>query len=169
MEEIPRLQEIRARLEAKVERLSRQYGEAKKQYESVVTALELLADPSTKGFRESEIRIEISEVSGKTLKQALLYVAEKCDGVLKVTPVRKFLIEADVVRNGQSGSNRINNTLMEMTEFERISRGKYRLSDKPEPFGDGFLGTLRDDLMNESNRENEQKEYERILGGESPT
>ena len=36
MEESSRLQEIRFRLEAKVERLSQQYKEAKRKYESVV-------------------------------------------------------------------------------------------------------------------------------------
>ncbi len=165
MEEVSRLQEIRARLEAKVERLSRQYGEAKKQHESVVTALELLADPSTKGFRESEIRIEIGEVQGKTLKQALLYVAEKCGGTLKVTPARKFLIDADVVRNGQSGSNRINTALMEMAEFERIRRGKYRLVDESKSSEKKPRFNFRDDI----DEMDEQSEYEKIMRKESST
>ena len=165
MEEISRLQEIRARLEAKVERLSRQYNESKKQYESVVTALELLGVNPSNSLRESEIRIEISEVSGKTLKQALLYVAEKCGGTLKVTPVRKFLIDADVVRNGQSGSNRINTALMEMAEFERIRRGKYRLVDESKSSEKKPRITLRD----ETDEMYEQLKYEEIMREESPT
>ena len=146
MEESSRLQEIRSRLEAKVERLSQQYKEAKRKYESVVTALELLADNPSKKPPVSEIAVENSEVAGKTLKEALLYIAEKCDGVLKVTPVRKFLIEADVVRNGQSGSNRLNATLGEMPEFERVSRGRYRLVDESKSSEKKPRITFRDEI-----------------------
>ena len=167
MEEESRLQEIRVRLERKVERLARQYEETKKQYESVVIAMGLLTDPSTKGFSDGKTSIEVDELAGKTLKQALLYVAEKHGGVLSVTPARKFLIEAGVVRNGQSGSNRINSTLMEMAEFERVSRGKYRLAGNPELLKKTTTTVTLGDEMDNYYQEKEDKEYSKILAQET--
>ena len=130
MDESSKLQEIKSRLEAKVQKLERQYNEAKRQYSSVVTSLELLADNPSK--RSQATGVEVSEIAGKKLKEALLYIAEKGDGLLRVTPVRKLLVEAEVLRNGQSGSNRISTTLMDMPEFDRVSRGQYRLRDESE-------------------------------------
>ncbi len=132
MDESSRLQEIKSRLEAKVHKLERQYAEAKRQYDSVVTSLELLADNPSKRSQATGIGVEVSEIAGKKLKEALLYIAEKGDGLLKVTPVRKILVEAEVLKNGQSGSNRISSTLIDMPEFERLSRGQYRLRGESE-------------------------------------
>ena len=146
MSELSQLQEIKFHLEAKVERLSRQHQEVKRQYDAVITTLNLLTDNKPKGQNPGGIGVEPAEVTGKTLKAALLYVAEKCDGILKVTPTRKLLVEANVLRNGQSGSNRISATLIEMPEFERVSRGKYRLFDESNNPDDNTLTTRTDSV-----------------------
>ena len=130
MSESSRLEDLQALYGAKIDRLSRQLDEAKKDYDSVVRTLELLAVASGKSQPINGIGVEASEVEGKPLKEALLYIARKCDGILKVSPARKVLVEAEVVRNGQIGSNRISTTLQEMSEFERVRRGQYRLIDE---------------------------------------
>ena len=133
MDESLRLQEIKINLEAKVARLSRQHDQAKKQYESVTTALELLSGSKGNERQARGIGTKPEEIADKTLKEALLHIAGRCDGTLRVTPVRKLLVDAQVLLNGQSGSNRINATLGEMPEFERTDRrGTYRLVDDPD-------------------------------------
>ena len=42
MDEIPKLEELKARLEARVERLTRRLEEAKREHDAVVTSLKLL-------------------------------------------------------------------------------------------------------------------------------
>ena len=133
MDESLRLEEIKINLEAKVARLSRQHDQTKKQYEAVTTALELLSGSKGNERQARGIGTEPEEIAGKTLKEALLHIAGRCDGTLRVTPARKLLVDAQVLLNGQSGSNRINATLGEMPEFERTDRrGTYRLVDDPD-------------------------------------
>ncbi len=133
MDEVLRLEAIKLNLEAKVARLSKQRDQAKQQYEAVTTALELLSGRQVNERQAKSIGINPEEIAGKSLKEALLHIAERCDGVLRVTPARKLLIDAQVLSNGQSGSNRINAALGEMLEFRRTDRrGTYCLVDEPD-------------------------------------
>lgn len=167
MSESQQLQDLKLYLGAKVERLARQHAEAKRQYTAVVTSLELLASGPNSTRRKTELQVKASEVVGKKLKEALRYIAEKCDGAIHVTPVRKLLIEAKVLRNGQSGSNRISSVLIEMPEFKRISRGKYRLIDDPESSEESTRTTLGEEI-DDFYREQQAEEYQKIMREEFP-
>ena len=151
MDEASRLEELKFSLAAKVERLTRSLGEAKRQYDAIVTSLELLDPlPSARRGQPASIGVSVDELSGKNLKDALLYIAEKSDGILRVTQARRLLVEAEIVRPGQSGSNRVNAILGEMhRQFQRIPdrKGRYRLiDDESEPKNETEAGDPSNDV-----------------------
>lgn len=66
-------------------------------------------------------------VEQRKIREELLLIAARSNNILKVTPARKLLVKAGLLSEGQSGSNKVNEILYKMNEFERVGRGKYHL------------------------------------------
>ena len=71
------------------------------------------------------------ELRGSPLEDALIFIAERNDGILPSTPARELLVEAGVLRGNQTG-NALWLALDRSDRFTRESKGRYRLVDEPD-------------------------------------
>ena len=91
--------------------------------------LELFQPPAPKRVRrQTALDISPDDLRGKSLDDALIFIAERNAGVLPSTAARELLVDAGVLVGSQVG-NTLWNALDRSERFERESKGRYRLVD----------------------------------------
>ena len=83
------------------------------------------------GHRAIHLDISPDELRGKPLEDALIFIAERNDGILPSTAARELLVEAGALRGNQTG-NALWLALDRSERFARESKGRYRLVDEPD-------------------------------------
>ena len=117
------------RLSVRVARYTRFLKDAQDRHDALALALDTIKGPSV-AKTSTGSRISIEEVAGKSVQEVLLLIARKHGGELKVSPARRLLVEAELLADGQIGSNRLNAIIYKMSEFEHVGRGLYRLENE---------------------------------------
>jgi hypothetical protein len=124
------LEELKLKLQARMESLQHEYNEAKAQYQSVVTTLGLL------GFKPSGLRLDPQAGTGTfpfgfkglTQAQALERIAKNNNGRFKIKEAKRILLEAGLIRTAKNANNIIYNVIVrEEGKFRRIAPGEYEL------------------------------------------
>ena len=123
---------IRAKVESlarKIERLHDALTTAQQEHAALLLTLGLFQPAAPKRTRrQTALDISLDELRGKSLDDALIYIAERNAGVLPSTAARGLLVEAGVLTGSQVG-NALWNALDRSERFERESKGRYRLVD----------------------------------------
>lgn len=122
-ERIDHLTKKADRLRVELESVERDIGAVKR-------TIEIFSPPPPpKRVRTQEyLNVNADELRGKRLEEALIYIAERNNGVINSRAARYLLIDAGVLR-GQPAttSHALSTELRESERFERITRGKYKL------------------------------------------
>lgn len=128
--QIADLENHRALLAEKVANYTRLLEEVQKKHDAIVIALEVIGQskPASAWRGKPDLDIDPDALAGKPLKAAVLFIAEQSGGVMHVSPARRLLVKAGILREGQYGSNRINSAIRELNRFKRVGRGKYLLT-----------------------------------------
>lgn len=67
------------------------------------------------------------ELQGKTQLQALIHIASKTNGRLKVVDAKRVMLEAGLIRNPKTALSMLYTVINRSGKFEKTSPGKYRL------------------------------------------
>lgn len=121
-------------LERKAGRLRSALRDTERRRDALALTLEHFRPPEAKRARRRGAVLDISpdDLRGKTLEDALIYIAERNDGTLASTAARPVLVDAGVLRGSQVG-NALWSALDRSERFEREAKGRYRLVDDHEP------------------------------------
>ena len=87
--------------------------------------------PTKKRKRPVTLDVESSELQGKTLEEALIYIAEHNDEIVPSTAAREVLIDAGILKGTQIGHT-LWAALGNSERFTREARGRYRLLPDPD-------------------------------------
>lgn len=121
-------------LTRKVDRIRATLKDAERRRDALTLTLQHFQEPSAsaKPRRGTTLDVEPDELHGKTLDEALIYIAEQNDGMLSSTAARQVLTEARLLTGNQMG-NRLWSALDRSDRFERETKGRYRLLPDPDP------------------------------------
>ena len=78
-----------------------------------------------------DLHVTAAEIEGMKLEPALLYIADRNDGLIQSTPVRQLLAAASVL-NGR-GEQQLYHFLSNSPRFESVHRGLYRVNVAWQP------------------------------------
>ena len=113
-----------------IERLQKTVDDAQRKRDALALTLQVFQPaPPKRTSRTAALDISADELRGRPLEEALIFIAERNDGVLPSTPAREVLIEAGVLRGLQTG-NALWLALDRSERFTRESKGRYRLLDE---------------------------------------
>ena len=116
-----------ASLERKIERLKTALADAEHAQNALLKAVEFFSGNSGKPRRRRvEINVDIDELGGKRLEEALIYIAERSGGEIRSGHVRPLLVDAGILRGIQT-SHALSAALRLSDRFESVSRGCYKL------------------------------------------
>ena len=115
-------------LTRKVDRLRSTLEDTERRRDALALTLHHFQEPShpAKRRRATTLDVEPAELQGKTLDEALIYIAEQNDGIVPSTAARQVLTDAGVLKGTQIG-NRLWAALDRSDRFERVAKGQYRL------------------------------------------
>ena len=131
-------------LDKKIERLKTLLEEAEQQRAALMLVIDRYTEKPKKRIRRNEnLGILPEQLRGMKLEAALVFIAQKHGGDLNSSASRELLIEAGVLTGKQTG-NTLWNTLQLSENFEKVSRGKYRLIDDEEISSSNVVRYARD-------------------------
>ena len=114
-------------LQDKADRLKLTLSEIEHAIESLMGTLQHFnPEPKRYARKQPALNVNIEELAGKNLEEALIYIAESNKDQLNSRAVRPLLIEAGVLRGNQT-SHTLWSHISESDRFEQIARGIYRL------------------------------------------
>ena len=125
------LEELKRKLQARMEALQLEYKETKDKYQSVVTTLGLL------GFQTSVVLGTPSEgpfipgFKGLTQAQALERLAKSNGGRFKMRDAKRALLDAGLIKTAKNANNILYNVIQrEEGKWKRVAPGEYALVDQ---------------------------------------
>ena len=129
---LPAIQSEIDSLTRKIDRLRATLKDAEQRQGALALTIQHFQEPATpsRRRRSTTIDIEPTELQGKTLDEALIYIAERNDGIVQSTGARHLLTEAGLLTGSQVG-NRLWSALDHSERFTRESKGRYRLLEDP--------------------------------------
>jgi hypothetical protein len=127
------LEELRKRLQAKMEALQEEFQEVKNQHQSVTTTLNLLGYKTGINLAPAEGAAVITGFNGLTQAQALERIAKNNGGRFKMKDAKRILVDAGLIKTAKNANNILYNVIQrEEGKFRRVSPGEYELSTKRE-------------------------------------
>ena len=104
------------------------------QYEQDIAAIET-ALRYLKARQPAEIRAVVDpvELRGMTQTKALMTIAKRNNGDLKVTEAKRLMLQAGLFQNSKNASQIIYNVIKRSDVFERVNPGVYRLKTRLQP------------------------------------
>ena len=125
---LPAIQSEIDSLTRKIDRLSATLKDAEQRREALALTIQHFQEPASPSRRRQSTTIDIepTELHGKTLNEALIYIAERNDGIVQSSEARHLLTEAGLLTGSQVG-NRLWSALDHSERFTRESKGRYRL------------------------------------------
>jgi hypothetical protein len=122
------LEELKQRLQAKMETLQVEFQDAKLKYQSVVTTLELLGYKTGLNLSSENTVADISGFKGLTQFQALQRIARNNNGRFKLKDAKRILLGAGLIKTAKNANNIIYNVIQrEEGKFKRVAPGEYEL------------------------------------------
>lgn len=130
---VDELDELRQKLQAKLDSLEVEIKDVKSKYQSVVTTLELLGR-RVKVDLSATNPTEHSGLSGLTQSQALERIAKNNGGRFKVREAKRILLGAGLIKTAKNANNIIFNVIQrEDGKFVRVAPGEYELMKEDRP------------------------------------
>ena len=117
--------------------------------------------PKTRTRKVENLKIDPDTLKGKTLANALVYLAEQNNGVIKNYVVRPILVEAGILR-GKHPEHMLSVALRNSEQFEPVSRGQFKLIEEDaSPFDDDQVDELDDqvDELDDSDADGEEDPF----------
>lgn len=130
MDEVTKLNALRKELGSKVFRLEKELNEARKDLAAVDRSIRLLNPASNFTVEDRNLSVEVAELQGKEIVDALLLIAERNRGILRSRTARRLLEQAELLPGGQRSSNILWNAIVGSNRFEQVRRGEYRLREE---------------------------------------
>ena len=129
---LPAIQSEIDSLTRKIDRLRATLEDSERKRAALSLTIQHFQEPSqpSRRLRAKTLDVEPTELQGKTLEEALIYIAEQNEGIVHSTIARQVLTEAGVLTGSQVG-NRLWSALDHSERFTRESKGRYRLLDDP--------------------------------------
>jgi predicted nuclease with TOPRIM domain len=125
---IEELEELKQRLQAKLESLDEEMKDIKSKYQSVLTTLELLGHTTKLDLSASMFSSASYALKGLTQAQALERIARNNGGRIKVKEAKRILLNAGLIRTAKNANNIIFNVIQrEEGKFKRVAPGEYEL------------------------------------------
>ena len=106
-----------AELRGKERELEVALEETRGNIEAVQRALELLRGRYGLSAAETEHKIDIETLRGKTLSQALIAIAQDNSGLVKVNEAKRVLLEAGIGGKPKTAYQRITSALLEVRDL----------------------------------------------------
>lgn len=133
---------IRDRLESRQAEIKRELETVTKKLDSVSTTLAMLNESEELFNESSEAEfslheaadrsgIDVGSLRGMTQVQALRKIAEHGGGQFETTTAKRLLLQAGLISNPKNANNILFAVIQRNDEFERVSRGVYRIATKP--------------------------------------
>ena len=122
--------------------LNRRIAEKEAEISAVLTAIRLVKQAAGQGFHENSGPTVASSFKGMTQRKALVEIARRNGGNVRVSEAKRLLISAGLIKNPKKGWGIVYTTLSRSSEFEKIGPGEFRLNglrdhkllaDKAEP------------------------------------
>ena len=127
MSTIEQLKDLEAKLSEKRDAAARRL----ESFENDLTALRRtisIIEPGQQGKASNQdIGVTVAEIESMTQLNALVYIAQKNNNQLHVTPARHLLLEAGLLTNTDTASSVINTTISRSGKFDPVKRGVYQL------------------------------------------
>ena len=125
------------RLNRRIERLRTALDKTEQTRDAMLKTVEYFSENNVKPRRRRvQININIEELRGKRIEEALIYIAERSGGEVRSGHVRPLLADAGILRGTQI-SHALSSALRMSDRFESVSRGLYRLIGELEEKEDG--------------------------------
>jgi hypothetical protein len=74
----------------------------------------------------------VSEISGKTLLEALVAVARKSNNRLRVREAKRLLLEAGLLGNSKNALSVLYTTISRSNRFEKVKPGEYKIKGEDD-------------------------------------
>ena len=105
--------------------------------------------PKTRTRKSEDLKIDPDTLKGMTLADALVYLAEQNNGIVRNYVVRPILVEAGILRS-KHPEHALSVALRNSEQFEPVSRGQFKLIEEDvSPFDDDQVEES-DDQVDES-------------------
>jgi len=122
------LEELKQRLQAKMESLQQELQDTKLKYQSVLTTLELLGYKTGLNLSSESTIADISGFKGLTQFQALQRIARNNNGRFRLKDAKRILLGAGLIKTAKNANNIIYNVIQrEEGKFKRVAPGEYEL------------------------------------------
>jgi len=122
------LEELRQKLQAKMQALQEEFQQTKNKYQSVITTLNLLGYKTGIDLTPAEGVAVISGFKGLTQAQALERIAKNNGGRFKMKDAKRILLDAGLIRTAKNANNILYNVIQrEEGKFRRVAPGEYEL------------------------------------------
>ena len=130
---VRRVHELRERLKAKRDSLSSNLAKVEEELLAVSKTLDLLEEKRTRISPGQRINLGVrpEELNGMTQLQAVIHIALKNNGLLKVSPVRRLLVQSGLLGSGKNASRILYSAIDRSGKFESVKRGEYQLAEYP--------------------------------------
>jgi DNA-binding transcriptional regulator YbjK len=110
--------------------------------DAVQVALALLREKYGLASEEPERESLVAAIHGKSQPDALIMIAKVHNGRVKVTEVKRMLLEAGVITNTKTAYQQITSTLVRSKHFEKVAPGEYSLVQDEAKVGQRSLPHL---------------------------
>jgi len=102
-----------------------QLAQVDEQVRAVETTLRLLRQNGAS--QEQEIfKSLLPELQGKKQLDAMLLIASKNNGILKVNYAKRLMLEAGIIRNPKNAASILYTLISRSEKFEKVKPGEYR-------------------------------------------
>ncbi len=125
--ELKGLSELKRVLEGKVSLLRRTLAKAEEQLTAVNTTLSLLHSGSETLVMDHSVGVDPLELHGMTQIKALIAIAKKNEGRIRIKDVRNTLMRAGVMKQTKNWYNILYGAINRSEAFERSGPGEYKL------------------------------------------
>ncbi len=122
-------------LNRKADRLRLSLSDTERRRDALVLTLEHFEPELAKSRRQMSVDIDIDELRGMRIEDAVVRIAERNNGALISTYAREALVEAGVLTGSQT-SNALWTILDRSERFVREAKGRYRLVDDTDDDSD---------------------------------
>lgn len=128
------LNKLKAKKEAIQREFEQRLAEVDREIDAVNITARLLREPEAVIGGQAtppvvEVMASVSELLGKNTRQALVTIARKNDGIVRVVSAKPLLLAAGIIKQRKNAWGWINTTLSRSREFEKIEPGTFRLID----------------------------------------
>jgi len=129
-EAMDQLSEILAELRQEHGRAFDHVAHLEQEINAVEAAIKVLRERRLGGITDT---VDPGDLRGKTQIEALVTMAKRGNGEIKVNDAKRLLLQAGLIRNPKNASTILYNVIRRSDRFDRIKSGVYRLRSYKPP------------------------------------